>query len=137
VTLPTPTVDRLADERLLADLATALFRAQRASDDAAPRVADDPAQRRPNARRHIDTAADALARAGVRTLDFTGRPYDPGLLGVQALAIEPRPGLTRETVIETVRPGVYVHDACIQEAQVLVGVPVAPVAGHPSTQETT
>jgi hypothetical protein len=36
---------------------------------------------------------------------------------------EPTEGITRETVIETIKPSVYWEDKCIQNGEVIVGTP--------------
>ncbi|MFC5750687.1 hypothetical protein [Actinomadura rugatobispora] len=115
--------------RSLADVATSLWRLRTRVDrmDDAPRAVV----------RHLETAWDALTDAGVEIKDHTGEPFDVGL-AMSVVAYQPTPGLHREQIIETVRPGVYLGDHSIQMAEVIVGTPdpppEAPAAG--TTEET-
>lgn len=111
-----PAVERAYDERLFAEVATGLFRARQAIQAGAE-------PQRPRAQRHVESAVGALAGAGIEILDPTGRPYDTGLIGLEVIAFEDTPGIARETVVETIRPGVYINGRCVQESQVVVGVP--------------
>ncbi|GGU97678.1 hypothetical protein GCM10010182_12480 [Actinomadura cremea] len=108
--------------RSLADVATNLWRLR-----ARIERMDDP----PRALvRHLESAWDAFADAGVEIKDHAGEPFDHGL-AMSVAAYQPTPGLHREQVIETVRPGVYLADRSIQMAEVIVGTPER--AGGPAT----
>lgn len=72
---------------------------------------------------HIVSIMDTLSEAGVQIQDHTGKPYRPGL-AVQTLAFQPTGEVTRETIIETVRPSVYLNAKQIQQGQVIVGKPL-------------
>ncbi|WP_026402405.1 hypothetical protein [Actinomadura rifamycini] len=100
--------------RSLADVATSLWRLR-----ARIERMDDP----PRALvRHLESAWDAFADAGVEIKDHAGEPFDHGL-AMSVAAYQPTPGLHREQIIETVRPGVYLDDRSIQMAEVIVGTP--------------
>lgn len=73
--------------------------------------------------RHIVSIMDTLSEAGVQIQDHTGKPYRPGL-PVQTLALQPTSEVTSETIIETVRPSVYLNGKQIQRGQVIVGKPL-------------
>jgi len=73
--------------------------------------------------RHIVSIMDTLSEAGVQIQDHTGKPYRSGL-AVQTLAFQPTGEVTRETIIETVRPSVYLNAKQIQQGQVIVGKPL-------------
>ncbi|MEV5824146.1 hypothetical protein AB0L25_01065 [Spirillospora sp. NPDC052242] len=112
--------------RSLADVATSLWRLR-----ARIERMDDP----PRALvRHLESAWDAFADAGVEIKDHAGEPFDHGL-AISVAAYQPTPGLHREQIIETVRPGVYLDDRSIQMAEVIVGTPQRteePDAGGPA-----
>jgi hypothetical protein len=118
--------------RSLADVATSLWRLRARVDrmDDAPRAVV----------RHLETAWDALTDAGVEIKDHAGEPFDVGL-AMSVVAYQPTPGLHREQIIETVRPGVYLGDRSIQMAEVIVGTPdpppEAPAAGPTEDTRTT
>ncbi|OLT30782.1 hypothetical protein BJF79_09260 [Actinomadura sp. CNU-125] len=100
--------------RSLADVATSLWRLR-----ARIERMDDP----PRALvRHLESAWDAFADAGVEIKDHAGEPFDHGL-AMSVAAYQPTPGLHRELIIETVRPGVYLGDRSVQMAEVIVGTP--------------
>ena len=112
----------------LADLATSVWRLR-------GRVArmDDP----PRALvRHVETAWDALADGGVEIRDHAGEPFDPGQV-MSVAAYQPTPGLHREQIIETVRPGVYLGERSIQLAEVIVGTPESPGGAAAGATEGT
>ena len=75
--------------------------------------------------RHLETAWDTLADAGVEIRDHLHDPYDPGF-SLKAVAFQPTPGLRREEIIETIRPSVYLGEHRIQTAEVIVGTPDPP-----------
>ncbi|XVQ09339.1 hypothetical protein ACQP1W_43530 [Spirillospora sp. CA-255316] len=118
--------------RSLADVATSLWRLRARVDrmDDAPRAVV----------RHLETAWDALTDAGVEIKNHAGEPFDVGL-AMSVVAYQPTPGLHREQIIETVRPGVYLGDRSIQMAEVIVGTPdpppEAPAAGPTEDTRTT
>ncbi|MBE1531185.1 nucleotide exchange factor GrpE [Actinomadura algeriensis] len=100
--------------RSLADVATSVWRLR-----ARIERMDDP----PRALvRHLESAWDAFADAGVEIKDHAGEPFDHGL-AMSVAAYQPTPGLHREQIIETVRPGVYLGDRSVQMAEVIVGTP--------------
>lgn len=107
------------DDRTVADVATNMWRVlKRFSDNGDGEVSK--AQRM--ATRNLTAMSERLEVAGVRVQDHDGTPWDPGM-SLKAIAYEPRPGIERETVVETVRPTVYRGGQCIQFGHVIVGVP--------------
>jgi hypothetical protein len=102
----------------LVDAAMGLWRTQRRLDglDGA-----DAALAR-SLRRHMTVAWKGLAQMDVEVQDHEQEPFDSGL-PLEALAIQPEPGLTRETIIETVAPTILRSGRRIQMGQVIVGRP--------------
>ncbi len=111
-----PPIERPWDEQALAGTVTSLWRARRKAESM------DGADPMRQVKRHVQTAWDSLERLGVKVLDHDGEPFDSGL-SLEALAIQPHPGVSRETIIETVRPTIYLNDRFIQMGQVIVGAP--------------
>ncbi len=72
--------------------------------------------------RFLDSAVEALVKAGVQIKDHTNENVTGGE-AFEVLAAEKVPGLARSQVIETVRPTVYFKDSLIQRGQVIVGQP--------------
>jgi hypothetical protein len=86
--------------------------------------------------RHLESAWDTLAQAGVEIRDHTGEPFpENGVSSLKTLAFQPTAGIDRETVVETVRPTVYFRDKIIQIGEVVVAVPEkAQKADKPATE---
>lgn len=102
-------------------VATEVWRAHR-------RVTGPRAQERPDravrmAGKHLAGATDHLGSAGITAHDHDGQPYVLGLELV-VLAHEEDPAVTSPTITETVRPTVKRSGRVIQEAEVIVSVPV-------------
>jgi hypothetical protein len=97
-----------------ADLATSVWRlrAKLAATSDAPRALV----------RHVDTAWDTLADAGIVIKDHLHEPFDPGL-SISVAAYQATPGLRREEVIETLRPSVFLRGRTLQMGEVIVGTP--------------
>lgn len=76
-------------------------------------------------RRHVRSGSAGLAALGVQVIVHDDERFDPGM-SVEVLATQPVAGLTRATIIETVRPTIYLGDRWIQRAQVIVGSPDGP-----------
>jgi hypothetical protein len=117
---PTPEPDGPpADDDALADAALGLWRTHR-------RIAnEDPDRESPltrRLRRHVDTAWHGLGWAGITVHEHDDEPYHPGL-HVTVAAREPCPGLSRETVIETVAPSIRRAKKVIRPGEVIVGYP--------------
>ncbi|GAA2428801.1 hypothetical protein [Streptomyces macrosporus] len=118
--------EKTLDEKALAEAATNLWRARR-------RLAQDgeaPSARSRQTGRYLRACADALANAGVVVQDHDGDPHHPGR-SVEVLVFQDDPDLTTETVLQTVRPSVYLGDRRIQMGQVIVGCPVTPADAPP------
>jgi hypothetical protein len=116
------------NEAALADAATSLWRAQRRLDRGAASA------RSRQTARFLRACRTALADAGLVVQDHDGDAFHPGR-SLAALAFQDDPSLTAETVLETVRPTVYLHEQRIQMGQVIVGRPAADAPDHERTTE--
>ncbi len=101
----------------LADLATHVWRARHRLNDTA-----QPADALRRTSRHIDSAVESLRLLDLNLKDWINEPYDPGL-PVKVLTFQPTAGLTRDTVIEVVRPAVLWRGRLLQSGEVVVGTP--------------
>lgn len=72
--------------------------------------------------RHVEALWDTLSGAGLNIVDHTDAPFDSGL-SLKVISFEPQAGLARETVIETLRPTIFLRDRRIQVGEVIVGKP--------------
>jgi hypothetical protein len=104
------------DEASLADAATQLWRAQRRLDR------EPPSARSRQTGRYLRACRTALADAGLVVQDHDGDAFHPGR-SLEALAFQDDPSLTAETIVETVRPTVYLRERRIRTGQVIVGRP--------------
>jgi hypothetical protein len=110
-----------AQVRFLADVATGLWRLrQRMVDPATGR----PPEEMRRAYRHFESVWDALSQAGFFIRDHTGEPVpEGGVYALKAIAYQPTPGLSKEKVIDTVKPSIYYRNGIIQMGEVIVGTP--------------
>jgi hypothetical protein len=116
-----------APPAFLADVCTGLWRLrQRMLQPGTDRPFDEMKR----AYRHLESTFDALAQAGVEIIDHTGAPFDAGL-AIKVIAYQPTAGVTRERVVETLRPTVYFKQQRIQMGEVIVAAPEAVDAGSP------
>ena len=95
----------------LAEVVTNLWRLSKRMPASAGRAA-----------RHLEAVWDALAQVGVEVQEHEGKPFDRGLR-LKVLSVEAKPELSREQVIETIRPSIYLKDETIQMGEVIVGSP--------------
>ncbi|MFC8798482.1 hypothetical protein ACFT2C_12180 [Promicromonospora sp. NPDC057138] len=135
-------VDDLPDD-VVADLVTEIWRAR--NKVGGPGADQDPPRAVRWANRYLGAAADRLARAGIEAHGHDGLRFDVGM-DLRVLAYQDDPGVTEETVVETVRPSVRRAGRVIQEGEVIVAVPekaapekavpekAAPVKAAPETR---
>ena len=72
--------------------------------------------------RDLESIMDALTQGGIEIKDFTGEKYDGGM-ALNVIAFQPTQGITKEQVIETIKPTIYHKNKLVQIGQVIVGVP--------------
>jgi flagellar motor protein MotB len=114
-----PEPDGLPTDDALADAVLRLWRTHRRIAHEDPDGTSWPTRR---LRRYIDTAWRGLGWAGVTVREHDGEPYHDGLK-LTVTAREPRPGLSGETVIETVAPSIRRAYKVIRPGEVIVGYP--------------
>jgi hypothetical protein len=108
--------------RLLADLATGLWRLRRRLLDPAT---GEPLDKTNRPLRDVDALCDRLREEQVEIQDHTGALYDP-TLSLRVAAFQPTPGLDQDRVLETLKPTLYWRQQRIQIGEVIVGIPAAP-----------
>ncbi|GAA5114640.1 hypothetical protein [Pseudonocardia adelaidensis] len=108
------------DDGALAEAALGLWRTQRRIESEDP---DGTSQLTRQLRRHVQTAWKGLANAGITVQQHDNEPHDDGL-ALEVVAREPRPGLPRDTVVETVAPSILRSGKVIRTGEVVVGYPV-------------
>ena len=83
---------------------------------------DRPLDEMKRAYRHLESTWDALTQAGVEIIDHTGVPFDAGL-ALKVIAYQPLPDVSRERVLETLKPTVYFRQERLQMGEVIVATP--------------
>ena len=72
--------------------------------------------------RYCDAMFQSLSAIGMEVKDRTGEAFDYGL-PEKVLTAQPQPGLTREIILETVRPTIYWNTQIAQPGEVVIGTP--------------
>jgi hypothetical protein len=103
----------------IAQLATGLWRLRQKMVQPGT---DQPVEEMRKAFRHLQSTWDVLVGAGVQIQDHTNSPFSAGL-SLKVVTYQPMPGLSKEEVIETVKPSVYYQRRTIQVGEVIVGTP--------------
>jgi hypothetical protein len=104
----------------VADIVTELWRTTRKIDDGDGTIEVPRVQRQAN--RHLRSAWDRLAEAGIEAQSYDGTRFDAGL-DLNVLTYQDDPDAVEETVMETIRPSVYRDGRRIQIGQVIVAMP--------------
>ncbi len=84
---------------------------------------DQPQEGMRKAYRHVESVWDVLLQAGVEIQDHTGIVFDPGF-SIKIIAYQPMQGITKERVVETIKPSIYFKGRQIQMGEVIVGTPL-------------
>jgi hypothetical protein len=85
-------------------------------------VSGEPREESKRVYRHVESSLEALTQMGVTLNDWLGQPYDPGL-PVKVLTFQPTDEVTRDTIVEAVKPTVIWRDQLLQLGEVVVGIP--------------
>src|SRR5579859_2703113 len=108
--------------KLLVALATELFRLRQKM---LKHGTAEPREEVRRAWRHVETMGDLFKQAGYEIQDHSGRRFEIGL-DLSVVAYQPTSGIDRETIIETVRPSIYLRGVQIQRGEAVVGNPEPP-----------
>ncbi len=75
--------------------------------------------------RHVEAALEGMLEMGLEVKDHTGDAFDYGL-PLKVITAQPTPGITRESVIETIKPTIYWQQQLIQIGEVVIATPATP-----------
>ncbi|HEY0004098.1 MAG TPA: hypothetical protein VGB17_04740 [Pyrinomonadaceae bacterium] len=107
----------------LADLGTGLWRLRQKMVQPGT---DEPLEEMRRPYRHLASTWDVLAEEGIQILDHTDEVVpEGGIYALKAIAYQPMSHLTREQVIETIKPTIYYKEQMIQMGEVIIGTPEA------------
>jgi hypothetical protein len=104
---------------ILAEMANAVWALQQKSCD--PTTTERREEFRPIAR-YIERLSECLNEIGVEVQHHTNQVFDSGQ-SLEVIAFQPTAGISREIVIETIRPTVYLKGYRVQIGQVIVATP--------------
>jgi hypothetical protein len=121
---PSPRVDLSERMGFLADVGTGLWRMRR---NMVPVGTTRLMEARPMEEvrkpfRWLVSVWDSLKENGLEIQDHTGERYLSGQ-AIKVQAYEPAPGIKEETVIDTIKPSIYLDGRMIQMGEVVVGTP--------------
>lgn len=119
---PTPPIDPAMEKkrrRLFANIGLGLWRIKQQLID---KNTQKPIEELQRPYRHLISVWDILEENGVVIQDHTNTVFHPGF-SLNVLAFVPTKGLKRETVIETIKPSIYLDKETIHLGQVIVGIP--------------
>jgi hypothetical protein len=74
--------------------------------------------------RYIESIYEAFAEIGIEIKDRTGEAFDYGL-PEKVVTAQPQEGLTRERIVETLRPTIYWKEKLAQQGEVIIATPIA------------
>ena len=103
----------------MADIATNAWKAKsRMLDPATGNVRDGMSR----IYRHVDGILESLQSMGLEVKDHTGDAFDYGL-PLKVVTAQPTPGITREIVLETIKPTIFWLQQIIQTGEVVIATP--------------
>ena len=105
----------------MADIATNVWKAKVKMLDSASGEVRDEMKR---VYRHIESVLDSLHEMGVEVKDHTGDAFDYGL-PLKVVTTQPTQGITRESVLETIKPTIYWQQQIIQMGEVVIATPAS------------
>jgi hypothetical protein len=74
--------------------------------------------------RHLDAIVESLQSLGIEIKDHTGEAFDYGQ-SLKVAASQPKEGISREVVSETIRPTIYLKGHLLQQGEVVIDIPVS------------
>jgi hypothetical protein len=102
----------------MADIATNTWKAKSKMIDASGQVLDEMKR----VYRHIESVLETLHEVGLEVKDHTGDDFDYGL-PLKVITTQPTQGVTRERVIETIKPTIYWQKQIVQMGEVVIATP--------------
>lgn len=106
--------------KALAVIATNIWKAKTKMVDASSGEVHDDMKR---VYRHIESIFQAFQDMGLEVKDHTDEPFDYGL-PLKVVTTQPTPGITKERVVETIKPTIYWQNQIIQHGEVVIATPV-------------
>jgi hypothetical protein len=73
--------------------------------------------------RHLDSIFEAFNGMGIEIRDRTNETYDYGLPDT-IVSSAPRAGLSKELIVETIRPTIYWQNQIVQAGEIVIATPI-------------
>lgn len=105
----------------MADIATNVWKAKAKMTDGSSGEVREEMKR---VYRHIEGVLETLHEMGLEVKDHTGDAFDYGL-PLKVVTTQPTQGLTREVVVETIKPTIYWQQQIIQMGEVVIATPAS------------
>lgn len=119
IDIEAPATTEKEKNQFLSDVATGLWRLRQKMIKPGT---SQPLAEMNRAYRHLESIWDTIVQAGIDIIDHTGNLFDTGM-SIKVIAFQPTKGLSREKIIETIKPSVYHNEKRIQMGEVIVGTP--------------
>jgi len=74
--------------------------------------------------RHVEGVMESFKEIGLEVKDHTGDAFDYGL-PLNVVTTQPTQGITKESVIETIKPTVYWQKQILQRGEVVIATPAS------------
>lgn len=112
----------------LCDIALHAWRLQRRMTD---RATKEVREEHRALTRHVTAILDTLEGVGLTLRDRESEAYDYGL-PEKVVAAERSAAVSRETVVETIRPTLFFHNQIIKAGEIIIALPLEPAASSAS-----
>lgn len=103
----------------MADIATNTWKAKSKMMDGSSGEVRDEMKR---VFRHIESIFESFQEMGLEIKDHTGDAFDYGL-PLKVVTTQPTQGITKESVLETIKPTIYWQKQIIQMGEVVIATP--------------
>lgn len=111
--------------KAMADIATNVWKAKTKMLDSSGETREEMKR----VYRHIEGVMESFKEIGLEVKDHTGDAFDYGL-PLNVVTTQPTQGITKESVIETIKPTVYWQKQILQRGEVVIATPASTLPPH-------
>lgn len=108
--------------KALADIATNVWKAKAKMLDSSGETREEMKR----VYRHVEGVLESFKEIGLEVKDHTGDAFDYGL-PLNVVTTQPTQGITKESVIETIKPTVYWQKQILQRGEVVIATPASTI----------
>ena len=106
--------------KAMADIATNVWKAKTKMLDSSGETREEMKR----VYRHVEGVMESFKEIGLEVKDHTGDAFDYGL-PLNVVTTQPTQGITKESVIETIKPTVYWQKQILQRGEVVIATPAS------------